>query len=193
MISHEHIHLLQHKEEHLATHSRNVSWLDDQLFTEMARANEILPHLKYILQKNEVEARLHELVVSFYLTHMNLPLNVASFLALLVASKQLGWFVSEILISANVNFGDAFAEFVERDKMQARDLEMVLLSMPDELALRFITEVMPVMYGNLIRYYGDHVASSAFLAQISRPNFYDELYALPTSAHAECRMQSESS
>ena len=58
--------------------------------------------------------------------------------------------------------------------------------MPDELLLRFITEVLPVMYGNLLRYYGDDVVSSKFLSQISRPNFYDELYALSATAPAGC-------
>ena len=166
--------------------SRNVIWPDHQLFTKTALANEILPHLKYILQRNEVEARLHELVVSFYRTHKSLPLNAPSFLALLAASKQLGWLVSETLTDANVDFGRVLAVVVERDKMQARDLAMVLLSMPDELMLRFITEVLPVMYGNLLKYYGDDVVSRKFLSQISRPNFYDELYALSATAPAEC-------
>ncbi|MDP2369186.1 hypothetical protein [Rhodoferax sp.] len=186
MISHEHIHLLQHKDEHIMAASRNVIWPDDQLFTETARANKILPHLKYILERNEVEARLHELVVSFYRAHKNLPLSAPNFLALLAASKQLGWLVSEKLVLANVDFGPVFSEVVERDKMQARDLEMVLLSMPDELMLRFITEVLPVMYGNLLKYYGDDLVSRKFLSQISRPNFYDELYALSATAPAKC-------
>lgn len=186
MISHEHIHLLQHKDEHITAASRNVIWPDDQLFTETARANKILPHLKYILESKEVEARLHELVVSFYRAHKSLPLSAPSFLALLAASKQLGWLVSETLMLANVDFGPVFAEVVERDKMQARDLEMVLLSMPDHLMLRFITEVLPIMYGNLLMYYGDGVVSRKFLSRISRPNFYDELYALSGTAPAEC-------
>lgn len=185
IISHEHIHLLQHKDKHVMAMSRNVIWPDHQLFTETARASAILPQLKYILERNEVEARLHEVVVSFYRMHKNLPLSTPSFFALLVASKQLGWLVSETLTDANVDFGQVLAVVVERDKMQARDLEIVLLSMPDELMLRFITEVLPVMYGNLLKYYGDDVVSRKFLSQISRPNFYDELYALSATVPAE--------
>ena len=45
-----------------------------------------------------------------------------------------------------------------------------------ELTCRFITEVLTVMYGNLLRYYGDETASSAFLFDIARPNLYDVLY-----------------
>lgn len=185
MISHEHIHLLQHKEKHITTHSRDVSWPDERLFTETARASNIFPYLKYILERREVEARLHELVVSFYRTHKNLPLSPPSFLALLAASKQLGWLVSETLTDANVDFGPVLAEVIERDTMQAKDLKMVLLSMPDDLVLKFITEVLPVMYGNLLMYYGDDAMSRDFLFQISRPNFYDQLYALPASGSAD--------
>lgn len=167
--------------------SRNIIWPDDQLFTETARTNEILPYLKYILERNEVEARLHELVVSFYSAHKNLPLSVPGFLALLAAGKQLGSLVSDTLAAENVEFDPVLGEFIERDKMQARDLEMILLSIPHNLSLRFIAEVLPVMYGNLLKYYGDGVASREFLAQISRPNFYDQLYALPAPAPAECQ------
>jgi hypothetical protein len=181
MISHEHIHLLQHKEEHITTYSRFVTWSDDQLFTESARSNAMLPHLKYILERHEVEARLHELVVSFYRTHKNLPLSVPSFLALLAASKQLGWLVTGLLKLANIEIDPPFIEFDERDMMQARDLEMVMLSMPDDLVVRFINEVLPVMYGNLLKYYGDDAVSQNFQSKISRPNFYDQLYSLPPS------------
>jgi hypothetical protein len=181
MISHEHIHLLQHKEVYITAYSRVVTWPDDQLFTESAQANANLTRLKYILERHEVEARLHELVVSFYRTHKNLPLNVPHFLALLAASNQLGWLVSGLLTLANIQIDPPFIEFVERDMMQAKDLEMVMLSMPDELVVRFITEVLPVMYGNLLKYYGDDAVSRNFLSQISRPNFYDQLYSLPPS------------
>lgn len=131
MISHEHIHQLQHKEEKNIVTSQNVIWPDNQLFTEKARAHSLLPHLKYVLKKNEVEARLHELVVSFYRVHKNLPLTSIGFLGLLAGNKEMGSLVSETLTDADVDFGPVLAEFVERDKMQARDLHMVLLSMPD--------------------------------------------------------------
>jgi len=41
---------------------------------------------------------------------------------------------------------------------------------------RFVCEVLPVMYGNLLRYYGDAHGSACFLTQIPRPNLYDQLY-----------------
>lgn len=45
-----------------------------------------------------------------------------------------------------------------------------------KLETRFLTEVLPVMYGNLLTYYG--LDASTYFAEIPRPNFYDELYCL---------------
>lgn len=47
---------------------------------------------------------------------------------------------------------------------------------------RFITEVLAVMYGNLLRYYGDRTASQIYLDSIRRPNLYDVLYGPEASA-----------
>lgn len=188
-ISHEHIHLLQHRENQATAYSCVVTCSDDEIFNELARTSKMLPHLKYILKRHEVEARLHELVVSFYRTHNRLPNSVPRFLALLASSKQLGWLVSELLASAGVNVDPPYEEISERDKLQIKDLEIVLLSMPDEAAIRFITEVLPVMYGNLLKYYGDDAVSRNFLSQISRPNFYDHLYALTTIVPTENNAQ----
>lgn len=181
VITHEHIHLIQNKEKYITNYSREVSFSDEQLFTKTAQSNKILPRLKYILERHEVEARLNEIVVSFYRTHNNLPLSISGFFALLAASKKLGWLVSKSLTLSNVKIGSPFAEFVERDKIQAADLELVLLNMHVEHMLLFITEVLPVMYGNLLKYYGNDALSHNFMSQISRPNFYDRLYALPVT------------
>lgn len=45
-----------------------------------------------------------------------------------------------------------------------------------DLGFRFVTEVLPVMYANLIRYYGDNLLSEKVMSQVRRPNLYDELY-----------------
>ena len=178
IISHEHIHLLQNKAHHKKDTSREFICSDDKIFTEKIRVHELLPHIKYVLEKNEVEARLHELVVSFYRAHKELPMSISGFLGILAGNKELGQLVSEILKKAQLYFDPVLFEFVDRDNIQTRDIHLVLISMPDDVMLKFITEVLPVMYGNLLNYYGDQVASSKFTSQISRPNFYDELYVL---------------
>ena len=173
-ISHEHIHLLQHQNaEH---HSRHVKG-PQMLLSEKALSN---PLYLYFLEKDEVEARLHESVLSFYRTYRQLPETVPEFLGLLVAAPQLGGLVSETLVSLGVTFNRNVSPYPERDTMFVEQLELIFLAIKSpELLCKFLTEVLVVMYGNLLKYYGDDVASRSFLSGIDRPNFYDDLYAAP--------------
>jgi hypothetical protein len=170
-ISHEHIHLLQHK--------------DSAMRLRCARSPEILlskeglamPFLLYLLEANEVEARLHESVLSFYRAYRRLPMTVPMFLGMLAASQQLGELVSQILKLAGVSFDRLDITYPERGVMYAEQLESILVYInTPELTCRFITEVLTVMYGNLLRYYGDETASGDFFLEIARPNLYDDLY-----------------
>ena len=176
VISHEHIHLLQHKDsERHSKHARSP----ETLLSESGLAE---PFWLYVLQKIEVEARLHESVLSFYRSHHRLPLTVPKFIGMLAASQKLGEYVRLILNCSGVIFEQDVNSYPEREDMFAGDLESILVYCQTfEIARRFITEVLPVMYGNLLRYYGDEMASQNFLKNIERPNLYDELYGLSAS------------
>lgn len=174
--SHEHIHLLQHRDgEDRGRFLRSPSSLlsDDAL---------AIPQLHYFFEKEEVEARLHECVLSFYRARGCLPLTVPGFLSLLGTSQRFGWLVASILQveAGSLDYSDE--PYPEREVEFAKQLEMILLAIrTPELERRFITEVLTVMYGNLLRYYGDKAASRQFLAQIDRPNLYDEIYSAEPS------------
>ena len=169
--SHEHIHLLQHRDaEHHSRFLRNPS----SLLCDKAL---VIPQLHYFFEKKEVEARLHESVLSFYRSRGHLPITVTGFLSLLACSQTFGWLISDSLEAED--FGaDASPElYPERELVFAKQLETILLSLrTPHLERRFIVEVLTVMYGNLLRYYGDATASDQFLGQIERPNLYDEIY-----------------
>ena len=172
IVSHEHIHLLQHRSPE--SHCRHVRSPQELLTKEGSADTFIL----YVLQKMEVEARLHESVLSFYRAHRYLPTTVAGFLGLLASSETIGWLVISILDSGDVTFQRGLGTHPEREANPVEHLEWVLVDIKTpELQRRYITEVLPVMYGNLLKYYGDDVASSSFLNGIDRPNFYDDLYA----------------
>lgn len=171
VVSHEHIHLLQHK--NTEGHSRNVR-LPNELLSEESCADLFI---LYVLQKMEVEARLHESVLSFYRTHHFLPTTVPGFLGLLASSETIGSLVIGILESGDVTFDLERGRYPERYAGPVEQLGWVLTDMKTpELQCKYITEVLTVMYGNLFKYYGDNVASLSFLKNIDRPNFYDELY-----------------
>lgn len=171
IVSHEHIHLLQFKNPE--SHSRRVR-SPQGLLTEEALADSFL---LYILEKMEVEARLHESVLSFYRAHHYLPTTVSGFLGLLASSKTIGLQVTSILEAGDVTFQRDQGTYSDREGRPVEHLGWILMDIKTpELQRRFITEVMPVMYGNMLKYYGDDAASRQFLSSIDRPNFYDDLY-----------------
>lgn len=152
IISHEHIHLLQHRNNQIHYHIKlPQDLLKDDLDESFCK------HILYVLQKDEIEARLHEIALSFYRVHRHLPLTTTDFLGLFSSSLSL--------------------EYSVRDSLFAEDLKLCFFSIKTkELRYRFVTEVLTVMYGNLLHYYGDPVASENYLKEIPRPNLYDELY-----------------
>jgi hypothetical protein len=171
IVSHEHIHLLQHRTPE--SHCRHVR-SPQELLTEEGSADTFI---LYILEKNEIEARLHECVLSFYRAHHDLPTTVSGFLRLLASSEKIGLLVIGILDSGDVTFERWHGTYPEREARPVEHLGWVLTAIKTpELQRRYITEVLTVMYGNLLKYYGDDVASRGLLQGIDRPNFYDDLY-----------------
>lgn len=171
IVSHEHIHLLQHVNPE--SHCRHVR-SPQELLTEEGLTDKFI---LYVLEKEEVEARLHEAVLSFYRAYHYLPTTVTGFLGLLASSEKIGLLVIGILESGDVTFDREQRKYPERNARPVEQLGWVLADIKTPaLQCRYITEVLPVMYGNMFRYYGDNVASGSFHKGIDRPNFYDELY-----------------
>ena len=83
VVSHEHINLLQHRNPE--SHCRHVR-SPQELLTDEGRADS---SILYILEKKEVEARMHEAVLSFYRANHYLPTTVTGFLPLCQTSCRL--------------------------------------------------------------------------------------------------------
>jgi hypothetical protein len=179
-ISHEHIHLLQHRNNQINCHIKSPQDLikSPQDLLKYDFDESFYKHILYVLQRNEIEARLHEMVLSFYLVHRHLPLTTTDFLGLFSSSLSLvfGKEFPIFLHNMNVKFVE-FEKYSVRESRFADDLKFCFFSIKTkELKYRFVTEVLTVMYGNLLNYYGDPVASENYLKEIPRPNLYDELY-----------------
>lgn len=169
IISHEHLHLLQHR--HGVVNDKHV---DGEILLCDATWREDV-HLQYMLEKNEVEARLHEVVLSYYRVAGQLPLDLDGFVQLLAGSRRLGSWVLKAMGTPGVAPPVAYDE---RSDEIGEDLLIILLSIRDApLRRRFVTEVLAVMYGNLLGYYGDEAASRKFLQDVAQPNLHDALYA----------------
>lgn len=171
LISHEHLHFLQHVDGDTFNDSpRNL----DKILPEK---HQELREILYVLTKTEVEARLHEIVLSYYRIHKHLPLTITEFYILLAKNSQLKDYIKNFVKFLNIEVDESYREYSSRDPELADDIRKIFRVFNDlGIEFRFVTEVLTVMYGNLIRYYGDHEASNALQSRISRPNLYDMLY-----------------
>lgn len=171
LVSHEHIHLLQYRSRE--NYSKNIRH-PDVLISDKYKEDKFL---LYLLQKSEVEARLHELVISYYRVSRKLPLTIEGFLGLMAGSEQCGGLVIEALASRGIGTRHNIIKYHERDALFAEDVANVFVTIVNlDLRYRFIVEVLTVMYGNLICYYGDEESGLKFMSEIVRPNLYDLLY-----------------
>lgn len=169
IIAHEHLHLLQHR--HGVVDDKQVD--GEILLCDATWSQD--GHLQYMLEKNEVEARLHEVVLSYYRVAGQLPLDLNGFVQMLAGSRRLGPWVLEAMGTPRVASPVAYDE---RSDEIGEDLLIILLSIRDApLRRRFVTEVLAVMYGNLLAYYGDAAASRKFMQDVAQPNLHDALYS----------------
>lgn len=178
IITHEHIHLLQCKASSLAKDFRQIS--------KYIRAPNLILRddccdrfTLYLLTKIEVEARLHEVILSYYCKYRELPLTLQAFFDALVLNRGLHQFL--VFGSNRLHFiedwENSSALYRTRSSQFGGDLEFLITSMKDiQMTIKFAMEVLAVMYANLLRYYGDEEASLSFGRQIQRPNLYDRLY-----------------
>jgi hypothetical protein len=179
IITHEHIHLLQHtfrtNEKDFGQPIKYIRAPDLVLSEEYCDDGFTI----YLLEKNEVEARLHEVILSIYVKYRELPLTVPAFFNALAQNEQLNFFFK------GQNWGlptdeycERFSESYEtRSRYIGEDLFILIAAMRNnKTSIRFVLEVLAPMYVNLLRYYGDEEASFQFGCQIQRPNLYDRLY-----------------
>ncbi|MDO8177002.1 MAG: hypothetical protein Q7T62_02045 [Undibacterium sp.] len=170
-VSHEHVHLLQGRLNE--KHSKDIKY-PDLLISDTKKDDKFL---LYLLEKKEVEAKLHEVVLSYYREKKELPLTIEGFLELLAGSKKFGCLIILILQIKGIYIKPDIITYHERDVIFAEEFSYMLSSIKDaDSRYKFITEVLTVMYGNLINYYGDEKSSLSFMMQIERPNLYDALY-----------------
>lgn len=171
VLAHEHLHFLQN--EHAVDRNKGVLNLPRIL----AQPHGKNPFVLYLMEPLEVEARLHELVLSFYRARQMLPQTVDAFLGMLADWEEFGEFLTQRTAFAGLTMRGTGCVFPLRSAELGGQLGMVLGFLKDaETTRQFVTEVLPVMYGHLLQYYGDASASMDFLAQIARPNLYDALY-----------------
>ena len=142
VISHENIHILQHKKfiDLYKTLDFNPNKMIDHI-TEYSTNTKM--HLKYLCNQCELEARLHELIVYLYRRDGRLlsPLKLSSeyIKSIKLINKGI-----QVTRSPDIDF----------------DLKAIFYCFIDIGCDEFfIDKLIPLLYSNLILYYGDSIAS----------------------------------
>jgi len=182
IVSHEHIHLLQHnafmerrKDLRKVEHNTNLRKFLTEKFLESESAF-------YYLELNEVEARLHEVVLSYYRAHGQLPVDYRGFLIMILSCEFLGDHAARVLSEHDIILPESESyNYQMRDVTAAREIAVMFMFFSGgNYPKRFICEALSVMYGNLIIIYGDPMSASEYLKTIINTDFYINLYGVDT-------------
>lgn len=143
IISHENIHILQHRNFYDIYNLLNFNpnkIIDEHHDDSGTYTSKMKQHLKYLCGQCELEARLHELVVSVYRRDGILPQGTQGFVK---------------IIKAILN-----QERVTRNSHVDDDLFQISTFFSDIDRLDFFFYVLiPLLYSNLLLYYGDFISS----------------------------------
>ena len=173
IVSHEHIHLLQNyyfpEGRKFSFGSEKVNFLKSLL----EEPENDFALVLYLFNANEMEARLHELVLSYYRKYGELPSDEIGFLKLLFGSR--GGDLDPSIFRALEN--RPYPKQMEYDT-RCEKMEDELLYAIFELTkpYHYLCEVLPVMYGNLLIVYGDTNRAKKYFDTVSSFELYNQLY-----------------
>jgi len=133
------------------------------------------PHMKYLFEIAELEARLHEIIVSGYEKYRLLPLTNEDFFNFVLHNESifLGFSQSNFLLDSL----DPEKEYVERCDVISSDVFYIFNGMTDDgIREKFIREVLYFLYSNLLRYYGDVTRSMKVLESCESSGLFQSIY-----------------
>lgn len=177
VLSHEHIHLLQYLRPAGSSNLRMDFGFISRV-NALVRENVSQEESAYYLSPCEVEARLHEIVLSFYRVSGRLPTDYDNFIAMINSSEFLSDFSRGVILKSEPDCEfDNLEIFNLREVAAAKDFALILSRFSSFfIAKRFIYEVLPVSYAKLLVLYGDRGSANAFLKTVEKTDLYRELY-----------------
>lgn len=134
--------------------------------------------IKYLYEPNELEARLHEIIVSGYPKHESLPLTKEGFFDYIMHNQSVLYSFSDksaIIDGLDINGLDQLYE-VRSEIIYIDIYDIFKVMVDDEMRKRFILEVLLPLYSNLLRYYGDQDSSLKILNCCDQTGLYKSIY-----------------
>ncbi|MCM0612167.1 hypothetical protein KFJ24_06710 [Marinobacter sediminum] len=178
VISHEHIHLMQ--DSCFSEGSSDIIDAESAINLKKFLKEEYLDSSRsyYYFKLKEVEARLHEIVLSYYRKYENLPMDYQGFLSFIQGCEVIGGDVQRILKLYGADTPTVkIKTYSMREPIPAEDLLIMLYYFDDfQHAKRFVCEALSVMYGNLLLIYGDSEKAYEYLNTVESQDFYYQIY-----------------
>jgi hypothetical protein len=181
IISHEHIHLLQacyFPERPMDNFEGEKSSFLKSLLRNPERDFDFC---SYHFDISEMEARLHEVILSYYRKYEELPSDYVGFVRLLMGSgKELARPMLHSLFDKGgeekYNLQNKPPKFETRCADMKLEMSMAIMKLAPPARHKYMLEVLPVMYGNLLIVYGDTNRAEKYFDTVSSFDFYNELY-----------------
>ena len=187
IVSHEHIHLLQNyyfsERFKCEDDSEKVNFLKS-LLEDPENDFDVF---SYFFKIDEMEARLHEVILSYYRKYGELPSDEKGFFKLLFGSR------SEVM---NVLKTKLFGQIKNRPYKRQIEYDTRCENMENEMLYalsrltdfyEFLDEVLPVMYGNLLIVYGDTNRAKKYFDTVSSFELYNQLCRYKQSGGKKAR------
>ncbi|MDO6671350.1 hypothetical protein [Cobetia amphilecti] len=167
IITHEHMHLIQYfykskfsiKVKHLSNTAMNYVFSVDKLKRD---------YFCYIISEQELEVRIHEMLVSYYRAYDKLPESLSE-----LETCYLEYIIGE---NYDKNGNVYVSKMVYRNHTNADDLRLIYMSVKPKFDEIFMSELIGVLYANLLDYYGLDYRSKVIRSEIAGPNLSSYLY-----------------
>jgi hypothetical protein len=181
IISHEHIHLMQYIYFSERSTGKFVGENGDFLKSLLSSPERDFDFCSYYFLPNEMEARLHEVILSYYRKYKELPLNFCGFVHILVGSINPMGFVYLSKLAARLVETEKFEpsslvarRFEVRCGLAEFEIGFAIMKLADPV--KYMREVLPVMYGNLLILYGDINRAEKYFETLGPCELYTKLY-----------------
>lgn len=147
------------KDRHLSNTAMNYVFSVDKLKRD---------YFCYIVSEHELEVRIHEMLVSYYRAYDKLPESLSE-----LETCYLEYIIGE---NYDKNGNVYVSKMVYRNHTNADDLRLIYMSVKPKFDEIFMSELIGVLYANLLDYYGLDCKSKVIRSEIAGPNLSSYLY-----------------